>query len=271
MFTTIINDCRDDNARSRQESRISSHLETSLSFIGVDSDIEASMQLIDVLDASEGRPGIILVNVAPRGGHTTKWENGTPFCYFWYKKTLVVSSVDGFTLSGVKKYLGISEVQLLDTHTGAAAMVSAGFIDFATGNRIATSQFRSFDFVPRIAAFIYTGHTAPSTHYSLDTTPALPAAIWHIDSFGNCKTTIASDDDRISTTTITRFGTFPHVKKLRDVPDSTIALVTGSSGIHDIRCIEIMMQRGHAASVIKAAIGDDIFTEASHFTTATKL
>ena len=51
MFTTFINDCKDDNARARQTSRVGSLLKTNLSFIGVDSDLEAGMQLIDIIDA----------------------------------------------------------------------------------------------------------------------------------------------------------------------------------------------------------------------------
>lgn len=57
-------------------------LDTGLSFIGVESDLEAGMQLVDVLDATEGRSGLVLVNVAPRGGHTTKWEKWYTIWFF---------------------------------------------------------------------------------------------------------------------------------------------------------------------------------------------
>ena len=68
MNITIINDCRDANAVGRQIARATSLLGGSVSFIGVSSDLQASGNIIDVLDALEENPGIVLVNVAPRNG-----------------------------------------------------------------------------------------------------------------------------------------------------------------------------------------------------------
>jgi hypothetical protein len=239
MFTTIINDCRDDNARARQESRLASLLGTPLSFVGVQSDLEAGVQLIDILDATEGRPGLILVNVAPRGGHTTKWENGTPFAYFRHHDTLIVSSVDGYALSGVKKFVLAKSVQLLDTHSAATAMAAAGFVDAGAAARIPTTQFRSFDFTPRV------------------------------DNFGNCKTTLTTADLAGASELATRFGSLPHVAKLRDLPDGHHALVSGSSGLGDTRFLELMMQRQSFAKHHAVRLGDDLFSPTSHFRQAT--
>ncbi|MCB9812335.1 hypothetical protein H6778_01600 [Candidatus Nomurabacteria bacterium] len=271
MFATIINDCRDDNARARQTSRLASLLSVNVSFIGVESDLEAGMQLIDILDATEGRPGVILVNVAPRGGHTTKWENGTPFAYFHYRETLVISTVDGFALAGVKKLGLISEVNLLDTHTASEAMQQAGFIVDDAAARIPNSQFRSFDFSPRVAAFLLDGHEVPHTTYSLNETPDLPPAVWHIDNFGNCKTTLTVSDLSGRTELTTRFGTLPLITHLRDVPDSTPAVTEGSSGLGDTRWLELVCQRCPFAKSHTVAIDDDIFTERSYLLTATSL
>ncbi len=269
MFTTIINDCKDDNARGRQESRIASLHQTGLSFIGVQSDLEAAMQLIDVLDATEGRKGLVLVNVAPRGGHTRQWENGTPFGYFWYQETLVVASVDGFVLSAVKKLGLVTEVHLLDTHTGAAAMLEAGFISAEAASRIPTTQFRSFDFIPRAGVFLLQGGHLPSTVYELTNIPELPKAVWHIDNFGNCKTTLQKSDDK-SQITDTRFGDLPYYEQLKDLPDQTAGLVSGSSGLGSTRFLELMIQRGNFARTHHISIGDGVFTTDTYFTTATK-
>lgn len=269
MFTTIINDCRDDNARARQESRLASLLGTPLSFVGVQSDLEAGVQLIDILDATEGRPGLILVNVAPRGGHTTKWENGTPFAYFRYHNTLIVSSVDGYALSGVKKFGLTSSVQLLDTHSAATAMAAAGFVTDAAAARIPTTQFRSFDFTPRVGAFLFDGGEVPTEEYSLGQVPDLPAAVWHIDNFGNCKTTLTAADLAGKNELATRFGNLPHVGKLRDLPDGHHALVSGSSGLDDTRFLELMAQRQSFAKHHDVHIGDDVYVNKSHFVTAT--
>ncbi len=269
MFVTIINDCKDDNARSRQESRVASHLAAPISFIGVDSDLEAGLQLIDILDATEGRPGLILVNVAPRGGHTTKWENGTPFAYCRYGETLIISSVDGYALSGLKHFTDLTEVHLLDTHSAAEVMCAAGFINEATAAYIPLTQFRSFDFIPRAGVFMLQGNTLPSEPYVLCNVPDLPPTIWHIDSFGNCKTTLTPEDVDTSTAIITRFGTFTFIKQLRNLPDTTDGIIRGSSGLGETRLLELMTQRGNFAERHQAKIGDDIFSEQSYFTRAT--
>jgi len=270
MFTLIINDCRDDNARARQTSRVGSLINTSLSFIGVDSDLEAGMQLIDALDATAGREGLILVNVAPRGGHTTKWENGTPFAYFWYKKTLTISSVDGFVLSAIKKLRLATEVNLLDIHDATKAMLDADFIDEAEASRIPFSQFRSFDFIPRAGVFMMQGNNLPSTTYNFNDIPDLPKAIWNIDNFGNCKTTLTLDDIKNTEKTTTSYGELPYYEKLRDVPDGDTVLIRGSSGINDTRFIEAVAQRKNFANIHNAKIGDDIFSEKSYFRKATE-
>jgi hypothetical protein len=269
MFTTIINDCRDDNAKGRQMSRVASLAEGAISFVGVDSDIEAGIQLIDILDATEGRPGMILVNVAPRGGHTTKWENGTPFAYCWHHETLIISTVDGFALSGVKKFLGLEAVNLLDTHSAARAMEEADFLPEDAAFRLPSSQFRSFDFTPRVGVFLAKGNPVPSEPYSLENIPDLPAAIWNIDNFGNCKTTLTREDVAHQEHLETRFGTLPVIAQLRDVPDGTDAVTVGSSGIGNTRFLELVTQRKHFASHHGAKVGDDVFEERSHFVTAT--
>lgn len=270
MFATIINDCRDDNARGRQESRLASLLATPISFVGVDSDLEAGVQLIDMLDASEGRPGLILVNVAPRGGHTTKWENGTPFGYFHYKETLVIASVDGYTLSAIKQYGLAQEVTLLDTHTSAASMLAAGQLDAEAAERLPVTQFRSFDFLPRVGAFLLQGHSVPTTPHPLTDTPSLPPAIWHIDNFGNCKTTLTEAELEGRTHLATRFGELPFIPQLRNVPDGTDALVRGSSGLGNQRFLELVRQRGSFAGTHSATLGDSVTGPENYFHHATK-
>ena len=269
MFVTIINDCKDDNARARQESRVASLCDATISFIGVDSDLEAGMQLLDILDATEGRPGLVLVNVAPRGGHTTKWENGTPFGYFWYQDTLILSSVDGLALAGAKHFDILPEVALLSTRTAAPAMAEAGFISDEAAAHIPFTQFRSFDFIPRAGVFLLLGNDLPYEPYELTDIPDLPAAIWHIDNFGNCKTTLTPERIASAPSIKTRFGDYQYINRLRDLPDNESGLVRGSSGLHDTRLLELMHQRGNFAALHNVQIGDDLFSEQSHFIRAT--
>jgi len=268
MFTTLITDCYDDNARVRQTSRIASLITTDVSLLGVDSDLAAGMQLIDVLDATEGRPGIILVNIAPRGGHTTKWENGTPFGYFWHHDTLVISSVDGLALAAAKKLGLVSEVQLLDTHTTAEVLLREGLISAEAAAHMPVTQFRSFDFTPRAGVFLFNGGQLPSEPYGLENISDLPPAIWHIDSFGNCKTTLLPEDITTDATE-TRFGTFPYTVQLRNLPDTTTSLIRGSSGLGTTRFLELMTQRRNFATAHNAKIGDNIFTAENHAVRAT--
>ena len=269
MFTTFINDCKDDNARARQTSRVGSLLQTNLSFIGVDSDLEAGMQLIDILDATNGREGMILVNVAPRGGHTRKWENGTPFAYFWYKQTLVISSIDGYALSAIKKLALTEKIRVLDTRLVTTTMREEGFITDNEAERIVTSQFRSFDFTPRVGVFMMKGNHIPSEELNFDDIPTLPPAIWNIDNFGNCKTTLTLNDLTENKVINTRYGALLYFAQIRNVPDGEPALVKGSSGIDDIRFIEVLMQRKDFAKIYNAKIGDDIFQKQSYFRKAT--
>jgi hypothetical protein len=79
------------------------------------------------------------------------------------KKTLVISTVDGFALSAAKQLGLANEIFLLDTHTAAEAMLAAGFIADGHARRLPKSQFRSFDFTPHAGAFLLSGHTLPST------------------------------------------------------------------------------------------------------------
>ena len=149
MNITIINDCRDENARGRQTARASSLIGGAVSFVGVLSDLEAAGNLIDVLGAYGEEPGTILVNVAPRNGSAKKWENGTPFGYFWYKKVLVLASIDGITLSFVKKLKLVESIKVFDIPAVVKFMVEDNYISAEVGEHIVNTQFRSYDFLPR--------------------------------------------------------------------------------------------------------------------------
>jgi hypothetical protein len=269
MFITIINDCRDENARARQESRIAALLNSPTIFLGVNSDIEASMQIIDVLDATEGARGLVLVNVAPRGTRVKKWENGTPFGYFKYKETIVIASIDGYTLSAVKKLKLATTLQVFDIATCAKILQEKGVIHEETAAYLPKTQFRSFDFTPRAGAFLLSGEILPTTTLSLDDIPDLPHTVWHIDNFGNCKTTLLSNDYSQKDSLTTHFGTFPIISQLRDLDDGQSSAIVGSSGIGGYRFLELMSQRKSFSLLYGVQIGDDIFNSHSYFTTAT--
>lgn len=258
----IINDCRDENAAGRQIVRATHLFGSTPTFIGVTGELDAAGNLIDALDALDGAQGVILVNVAPRHGEAKKWENGTPFGYFYHGKTLVASTIDGPVLGLAKKLKLCESIRVLDTAQATDAMVAAGYIPAEIRDRIVKSQFRSFDFLPRIAAYITATGAAIGEEASIETFPDVPSAVWHVDNFGNCKTTLFSDEIEFSigTQLKTSVGDLMCHARLKDVPHDEPALIIGSSGLGDRRFLEIVVQGRSAAKQFGLAVGDSVIS-----------
>lgn len=263
MFVTIINDCTDGNTRGRQETRVMRLLNVPVSYveIGNFSELEAAGNLIDILDATDGEEGAVLVNAAPRHGRGKKWSNGTPFGYFYYKKTLVITTVAEQTLSLAKKFGVIDTYYLTDIPTVMKKMIEEGRIDEETARRIETSQFRSFDYVPRLAQWLLSGVDVPSEVYPLDNIAPTPQATWWVDNFGNCKTTLLAEDightpgKKIQTT----YGEVECFERMKDVPNDIPALIVGSSGFGEKRFLELIIQGQPAGKVYGIKPGDELF------------
>ncbi|NBD73895.1 hypothetical protein GVX82_02540 [Patescibacteria group bacterium] len=251
MHVTIINDCHDENAAARQLTRVGRLFpQASVSLAGVSDygDLSAAGMLIDVLDAGRGGQGVVLVNVAPRHKGSKKWPNGTPFGYFRFEDTLVVSSVDGLTLSLVKKLGVAGEIHVLDVPTVAPILAHEGVIDEEHAAHLLETQFRSFDFTPFAAAALAHDVELPSEELSLGDVSDAPAAIWWVDNFGNCKTTLLPQDVgfvpgrriTLGDQSLTCYG------HLKDVPKGEAAPIEGSSGLPGRRFLEIVVQGGRA-------------------------
>ncbi len=256
MNIAIINDCRDANAAGRQTARTASLLGGHVSFIGVDNDLQAAGNLIDILDALGEHPGVVLVNVAPRNGNAKKWENGTPFGYFWYKKILILSSIDGYTLSLAKKFRLTEYINVLDISNTLDQLIARGMISHELKNRITRTQFRSYDFLPRIAAFLVQDENLQSDQMKICNIPDVLSAIWWIDNFGNCKTTLLRGDVNNAEYVTTKFGVLPYFPRLKDVSNNTAAIITGSSGIGEERFLEVVIQGKSAAKHLGISVGD---------------
>lgn len=258
MIVTIINDCRDANVASRQITRASSLFKYPATLVGVDNELEAAGNLIDAMDASEGRQGVVLVNVAPRHGKAKKWENGSPFCYFFYGETLIATTVDGLTLSLAKKFSLTKSVHVFDAPKTLDALIEDGLLRDELKDHILNTQFRSYDFLPRAAAYVMKHHSAPGESHSISEVPGAPRAVWWIDNFGNCKTTLLPKEvDYKSIDALdTLWGTFKCYKRLKDVPDGEPGIVVGSSGIEKDRFLEIVVQGGSAADSFGIKSGD---------------
>ena len=274
IIGTIITDCADANARARQELRFDSLFGVKPTFLGVGSysPIEAAGNLIEQLDvlvnfpiSDKTRQNIVLVNVAPRGEDVQKkWDNGTPFCYFKMGQTLVVSTYEGQCLALARDFGIVDTVELFDIPTVTAAAVAWGDLTEEEAERINHTQFRSLEFMPLVAYWLWQGKPVPSTAQSLAELPSAKGKAWFVDNFDNVKTTILPEDidfadgeqvlleGRITATCYTR---------LADVPRGVTALTIGSSGYGDHRFLEVAIgHRGRAASELDLAIGASLLS-----------
>lgn len=259
----------------RQATRAASLLNFPVTTIGVKDDLEAAGSLVDALDASEKRQGVILVNVAPRQKGGTKLENnavgfdsakakkrknGSPFCYFYWGKTLVLSSLDGFTLALAQKLGIVNEVRLLNIADTSEELLAKGILSPDLRAHLLHTQFRSFDFLPRAAAWLFEGVQIPSTAHELAKGEHAPL-VWLVDSFGNAKTTLLEHDipTKPGDTIQTAFGLLTFYPYLKDVPNGEPSLIIGSSGIENKRFLEIVIQGQSAASHLAIEVGRGVF------------
>ena len=256
---TYISDCRDDNTQGRLKARVATLFPGSnVVFVGVKSDFEAAINLVDVVDAYDGRPGVILVNVAPRHGDAKKWENGTPFSWIKLDNVDIFSTIDGYTLSLLQKLLHHDiKAKVYDI----PHVVPHMNLDKETQDRIIHTQFRSFDYLPRLAAHIMEGTDLPVTEI-FDSMPIMPASVCWVDCFGNLKTNMLPEEinfevgaERVIRTKNKQF-LLPCYNRLKDIPDGEVALTVGSSGLNHSRFIEVMVQGASASAALGLTSGD---------------
>jgi len=273
----IITDCYDDNARGRQQTRFMGLFGVMPTFLSVTAPtshleaggIQATGHLIDQLDAAlslpkshQGGKTVILMNVATRGEDVRKrWNNGTPFCYAWVGDVLVASTFDGPGL-GLARDMGlITEVNVMDIPTVMKAAMEWGELTEAEAYRIEHTQFRSYEFLPLAARWIYEGRDVPAEKHNLEHINSMAGHIWFIDNFGNAKTSLLPEQigfEEGKEFKLASGKTAVCHRRLADVPHGTVALTVGSSGYQDRRFIEIAIQRGNAAKTLELAIGDEV-------------
>jgi hypothetical protein len=257
IIGSIITDCADSNARTRQELRFASLFGVTPSFIGLgakDPDIEAGGNLIDQLGTLNNMPvsavtdvtPVILVNVAPRGDKIRKkWNNGTPFCYVRVNNTLIVSTYAGRTLSLLDQFGLADSVEVMDIPTVVAAAVAWGDLSRKQADHIMNTQFRSLEFLPLAAYWLTQGRNVPSEAHPIETDSDIRGRVWCIDSFGNAKTTLTESDvsfEEGKKMVLTDGSEATCHRRLADVPKDESALVVGSSGLDTGRFLELVVQ-----------------------------
>lgn len=263
MFVTIISDCNDPNESARQLTRANVLFDCPANALrlGIYSDIQSAGNLIDILDASEGKEGVIILNVAPRFGSAKRWSNGVPFGYFIYKKTIVVLTVNDFVLSLLKKFEIIDELQITEIPNVISILIREGLVEAENSEYIINTQFRSYEYAPKLAKLVKDGVIFPSKKIEILENHELDKGkVWYIDSFGNCKTTLLKEELNISTEGFvkTRWGEIKFYEKLKDVENDNLGIYVGSSGIDKKRFVEITIQGGNASSGIGINIGDSV-------------
>lgn len=261
MNVTIINDCKDENARGRQIARVQALFGGNVNFIGVKNDLEAGGNLIDILDAYGNSSGVILLNVAPRHKSFGKYENGTPFCYFWYKNTLIITTLEGVSLSFVKEFNLVDEIKVLGIPTVLPVLVKAGLIEESDIARITNTQFRSYEFVPLVAKYLFENKNVISESLDIFEVNDLPRTIWAVDNFGNCKTTIVVDQANKDFNIKINNEKLKNVQeyvRLKDVPKGEPGIVIGSSGLISKRFLEFVVQGNSAQKHFGVEIGDEV-------------
>ena len=263
MYVTIINDCHDPLTMNRQVVRAATFFPaTHISPVAVGNfaDLEASGAIIETIDAAMDEPGIILVNVAPRHGKAKKWPNGTPFGHIRYKTTDIFTTVDGVTLSLITKYGLADTVEVYDIPTVLEAMIRTDKLHAHLRDPITNTQFRSYEFLPRVANWVMHGIDVPYERHELKDFLPAPLAVYSVDNFGNCKTTAWAEDigHKAGSKLKTAWGELPCYGRLKDVPNGEPGIIIGSSGYREHRFVEIVVQGKSAAERFNIHVGDKI-------------
>lgn len=279
-FKTVVvhyfTDCAqlDPNATSRLQQEITQRFLTEgylpIVYVnGVKDDHEAGHCVVDILGRPSPFQTVILANAAPRRDNDRDkagWHNGTPFGHVWIEGRLVVSTIGGFALSLLKKVrCGDLIIQRTDIAEVAPLLTS----DHEEQTWLASTQFRSLDYVPRLAAALLAKKVQiPSHNYT--EIPDLGDRVVYVDRpFRNVKLGLCLQDliDRgfdlekpFSIQAHARtFVTHFYPGGLTTIPEAQIGLVVGSSGWghpRQSKLLELQIKKGTAATALQVEAGD---------------
>lgn len=254
-----ISDCRDENTKGRLCTRVASYFTGNVTFVGVRNEYEAGLNLVDVIDAYDGGKGIIFANVAPRHGKAKRWENGTPFGHLRFGDLDIFTTIDGFVLSLLQKLSGKKlEIAVYDIPPTVEKMN----LDEELRDKIRKTQFRSFEYLPRLAREIMAGVKLPSERFA--EVPNMPNATCWADCFGNVKTSLLPEEIgfEIGKKITLQINGQPVellcFERLKDIPDGLVGLTVGSSGLGEKRLLEIMAQGSSATQKLGIESGMEI-------------
>lgn len=258
MKINIFTDCIDPEAASRQVSRYEAFFpEANAHCYGVRTDIEMAGCILGQIDAMRvaDEPAIIVGNIAPR--EDRRYENGAPFCFTWIGKILIVGTPPAF---GLCQKFNLLKESVYQTNT---TEVCNHFLSGEEELLASKTQFRSFEYVPRLVKWIMEGRHVPVASFMTDKF-LFPNQVFVIDSFKNAKTTCTYEDIKpkiVENKIQTIYGLLPFYRTLAEVPDGVLAVIIGSSGYESVnaRLAEIVIQGRSAADELGIVVGTEVF------------
>jgi hypothetical protein len=129
-------------------------------------------------------------------------------------------------------------------------------------DKINHSQFRSLEFLPLAAYWLWQGRPLPSKTQSLAELPSAKGLVWLVDNFDDVKTTLLPEDiGFVDGKKLKLANGEPAVcyRRLADVPKNITAVTIGSSGYGQHRFLEVVIgHRGKAGSTHGFTIGSPV-------------
>ena len=260
---SIFTDCRDSNAIARQQLRYGALFPDAETHIyGASSAIEVSGCVVDALDAVRANASgqnIIIGNVAPRT--EKRHKNGAPFCFSRASDNVLIIGTPTTFVMPLKLGL-IGDVYKTDVQTVCEQFLPSGVCNTEPAERITTSQFRSYDYVPRLAQWLWEKEKKVMCRKTNINPDQFNGKIYWIDCFGNAKIFSLKHDiehARKKGFISCKGKKLPFYEFLSKVPKGETAVIVGSSGYYDgedHRFLEIVKQGGNAAQELGLSVGD---------------
>lgn len=221
---------------------------------------------------SERGPGIILVNMAPRGSKAALAENGTRWASFEYgagapNGIVGVTTYTPEVLAVLRRFGATDQIRVYSRAEVADALGRRhNLMPWMVYDR-AEGQFGSLDEQPEIAFEILCRRDLPGQNFKLTRIdlPELPLIVWKVDpQFGNCVLTALPDDIGFEPDRRLRVNgrTVICKRQLREVQTGETAIIKGSSGFGVQRFVELVVGQVQANKVFGLVPGSPITIEA---------
>lgn len=211
--------------------------------------LEAAGNIVDAIDALNGRPGAVVCNSAPR--RDTRGTNGSAIVYFHIGNATIVSTV------GV---LGLLK-QLVPEMTARAVDVDNFMRNL--GAERDTFNFRGLEVIPWILRCLRDGNYLEDVSVKHDVFPTVEPCVWLVDTIcgesTNLKLSVLRSEApwfkpgtevemRLGTASPKRIGCF---ERLTHIPEGQLGIYEGSSGLGNERFLEIAVMGGSAAGFLQ--------------------